>query len=83
MKEITPDRMCFGLSDQLDRESFRCFLRLAGGTQFSTTLAERITTDEIEEFVNSFTRLMKQHLSEHEYHTVFLQQNQNPRKQQD
>ncbi len=74
MEKLTADRMCFGLSPELDKQSFCCFLQLAGGTNFSETLAERVSTEEIDDFITSFTKLMKKHLSEHEYHTIFLQQ---------
>lgn len=81
MEKLTADRMCFGLSPELDKQSFCCFLQLAGSTKFSETLAERVSTEEIDDFITSFTKLMKKHLSEHEYHTIFLQQN-SPHKQE-
>lgn len=70
---IQPDQMCFGLSEDLDKNSFSCFLRLAGDERFSTTLAQRLSSEEILQFVDSFTELMRKHLSEDEYHSLFLQ----------
>ncbi|WP_163337057.1 hypothetical protein [Desulfopila sp. IMCC35008] len=83
MEKITADRMCFGLSPELDKQSFCCFLQLAGGTEFSETLADRVSTDEIDDFITSFTRLMKKHLSEHEYHTIFLQQKRSHKQEKE
>ena len=68
-----PDQMCFGLTEELDRQSFACFLQLAGNRQFSDTLAARATSHEILQFVDSFTQLLRKHLSEDEYHSLFLQ----------
>ena len=70
---INADQMCFGLSDELDRQSLACFLQLAGEKEFAETLAKRLTGEEILEFVDSFTGLLRKHLSEDEYHTLFLQ----------
>ncbi len=64
--------MCFGLSSELDKQSFSCFLQLAGRPEFAETLASRLSSDEIETFVSSFTALLRQHLSEDEYHNLFL-----------
>lgn len=70
---ITPEKMCFGLTEELDRESFVCFLETAGHKNFATTLAKRLSSEEILEFVDSFTMLLRRHLSEDEYHRIFLQ----------
>ena len=69
---IQPDQMCFGLSEDLDKESFACFLQIAGETKFAETLAERLSSEEILHFVDSFTGLLRKHLNEEEYHSLFL-----------
>ncbi len=69
---IPPSQMCFGLNDQLDRQSFSCFLQLAGRPEFAEILANRLSSEEIEDFVSSFTALLRTHLSEDEYHNLFL-----------
>lgn len=71
--KITPDKMCFGLTEELDKESFACFLQLAGNQKFAETLAKRVESKEILNFVDSFTVLLRKYLSEDEYHTLFLQ----------
>jgi hypothetical protein len=70
---IQPDQICFGLTSQLDKESFSCFLQLAGRCEFSDLLADRLSSDEIGNFIDSFMVLLRRHLSEDEYHSVFLQ----------
>lgn len=70
---IQVDQMCFGLTEELDRQSLVCFLQLAGDKNFAETLAQRITSEEILHFVDSFTLLLRQYLSEDEYHSLFLQ----------
>jgi hypothetical protein len=69
---IQPDQMCFGLSEDLDKDSFACFLQIAGEKKFAETLAKRLNSEEILHFVDSFTGLLRKHLSEDEYHTLFL-----------
>ncbi len=70
---IQPDQICFGLSEQLDKESFACFLQLAGNKEFTEVLANRLTSDEIGDFVSRFMDLLRRYLSEDEYHRLFLQ----------
>lgn len=70
---ITPNQMCFGLSPELDQASIFCFLKQIGRKEFASELAQRISQEEIDQFVTSFTTLMKAHFSENEYHNLFLQ----------
>lgn len=70
---IKADQMCFGLTEELDRQSFICFLQLAGDKKFAETLSRRVSSEEIIKHVDSFTSLLRQHLSEDEYHALFLQ----------
>jgi hypothetical protein len=72
---ITPDQMCFGLSSQLDKESFSCFLQLAGRREFADVLASRLSSEEIDNILNAFMPLLRRHLSEDEYHRLFLRDN--------
>ncbi len=68
-----PARICFGLTEEMDRESFTLFLQLAGNPDLAKTLSERMTLEQIDQFVDAFTHLLKEHLSEKEYHSLFLQ----------
>ncbi len=69
-----PHQMCFGLSTELDRESLACFLQLLGRKELAETLAERLSSAEIERLVHITTGLMKKNMSEDEYHELFLQE---------
>ncbi len=70
---IQPDQICFGLSEQLDKESLACFLQLAGNKKFADVFASRLSSKEIDDLVGSFMSLLRRHLSEDEYHSLFLQ----------
>lgn len=74
MELLKPEQMCFGLERDLDVRSFSCFLQLIGNREFAETLAERMPSDEMDVFLTEFTQILKKHLSEKEYHHLFLQQ---------
>jgi hypothetical protein len=67
-----PEQICFGLTSELDKQSFSCFLQLAGRRELADVLASRLSSAEIESFVDSFMVLLRRHLSEDEYHLLFL-----------
>lgn len=71
---LNPHQMCFGLSTELDRESLACFLQLLGRKELAETLAKRLSSAEIEKLVHFTTGLMKDNMSEDEYHELFLQE---------
>jgi len=79
-ESLDPHQMCFGLSTTLDRESVACFLQLLGRKELAETLAERLSSAEIEELVQFATGLMKKKMTEDEYHELFLQE-ESPHKQ--
>ncbi|SDO46204.1 hypothetical protein [Desulforhopalus singaporensis] len=68
-------KICFGLTEELDRDSLVIFLQLAGRQELAQTLAARMSSEEIINFVDSFMDLLRQHLTEQEYHTLFLNEN--------
>ena len=70
--KIQPDQICFGLSSELDKQSFSCFLQLAGKPEFADVLSERLSSQEIDSCVNLIMDLLRRHLSEDEYHRLFL-----------
>jgi hypothetical protein len=69
---IEPDKMCFGLTENLDRQSLATFLQLSGRPEFAELFAKRLSSAEIIQFVDSFFELLKKHLSKNEYHSLFL-----------
>lgn len=72
---LDPAKMCFGLTEEIDRQSFQTFLRLCGQQELSQLLATRMTSEEITRVVDSFFDLLKKHLSKNEYHQYFLLDN--------
>lgn len=71
---LNPHQMSFGLSTDLDRKSVACFLQLLGRKELAETLAERLSSAEIEALIHSLTGLMKKNMTEDEYHELFLQE---------
>lgn len=69
---IDSQQICFGLSHQLDQQSFSSFLQLAGRPEFADLLSQRLSEQEILSFVSFFTGILKNNLSEEEYHRLFL-----------
>lgn len=70
---LLPSQICFGLNRQLDQQSLSSFLQLAGRQEFAELLSRRLSEQEIQAFVDFFTGILKRHLSEEEYHRLFLQ----------
>jgi hypothetical protein len=71
MKSNT-NSICFGLSEDLDRNSFSTFLRLSGQPEFTELLASRLSREEIDTHVDTFMALLRKYLTESEYHRFFL-----------
>ena len=69
---LEPEKMCFGLTEDLDRQSFKTFLQLSGRHGFAEIFAQRLSSDEIIQCVDTFFALFKKHLSKNEYHQLFL-----------
>lgn len=69
-----PGAICFGLSTELDQRSLAAYLQLLGNKELSTTLAARLSSEEIEELIDLIGSLMRKHLSKKEYHHLFLGQ---------
>ena len=67
-----PSKICFGLSEDLDKKSMATFLQIVGQQMFSELLADRLSSEEIIKLADEITGLMHKHLSEKEYHTYFL-----------
>ena len=72
MMKPDPSKICFGLTDEIDRQSLAIFLKLCGQEEFAKLFAERLSSDEIIQLVDHFMKLLRKHLSESEYHRLFL-----------
>lgn len=72
MTKPDPAKICFGLSEDLDRQSLASFLKLGGQDEFAKIFAARLSSEEIIGFIDHFMDLLRKHLSESEYHRLFL-----------
>ncbi len=72
---LAADEICFGLDRATDERSLAIFLRLFSSDAFLTTLIPRLNDDEIDQLVDQLTGLMRRHLTEKEYHELFLGDN--------
>lgn len=66
------DAICFGLNRTTDENSLRIFLQRFAAPSLLATLVPRLTDQEISACVDLLTQLLKNHLSEKEYHRLFL-----------
>ena len=71
-REISAQRIVFGLSRVEDERSLADFLALVSNEKLAATLIPRMSQAEIEQVVDLFSRLMRSHLSGQEYHQLFL-----------
>ena len=62
----------FGLDQDSDVNTIVFYLQKIADDVLARTLAERMTEDERLEFFDTLGRLLKNHLSEEEYHRLFL-----------
>jgi hypothetical protein len=67
-----PSKICFGLTEDLDRQSLTTFLNLCGREDFAKLFAARLSSAEITQLVDHVMDLLRKHLNESEYHRVFL-----------
>jgi len=72
--KIDPNQILFGLNRQEDERSLADFLRMYSDDTFTSLLIPRMTDEEIQEIVGLLSRIMRNHLSEKEYHALFLGQ---------
>ena len=68
----TVSAICFGLSRELDERSFKLFVQKFAAEDLLDVLAPRLTDEEIERLVATLTGVLRNHLSEVEYHRLFL-----------
>lgn len=72
--DFDPAGICFGLDRETDERSLVHFLRLFVSPALLEALIPRLSDHDITETVDFITRLMKKHLQEEEYHTLFLKE---------
>ncbi len=69
---VTESEICFGFDRKTDEQSLIAFLSHFSDKRLTQTLIPRMTDDEIIHIVDQLTNLMRNHLSEREYHHLFL-----------
>jgi len=62
----------FGLDRTTDEATLVYYLQKFADDAHARTLVKRMTDEELEEVFNLLNRLMRAHLSEPEYHRLFL-----------
>lgn len=64
----------FGADRETDEKTLIFYLQKLSDDTLMETLTQRMTDDELEEVFSLVSRLLKNHLSEAEYHRLFLKQ---------
>jgi len=64
----------FGLDRETDEKSLMVYLQKFSDDRMLQALMPRLTDQEIQEIFNVLSRLLKTHLKEEEYHTLFLKE---------
>ncbi len=64
----------FGADRETDENTVVYYLQKFSDDRLMKTLVKRLSEDELSEIFNLMTRLLKTHLSEAEYHSLFLKE---------
>ena len=62
----------FGLDRQTDENTIIYYLQKFSDDKLMEKIVAKLTADELEEIFSMITRLLKKHLTEPEYHRLFL-----------
>ena len=65
-------QIAFGLDRELDEQSLHAYLQKFSDDDLMAVLLGRLSDQEISDSVDFVMRLLKRHLSEDEYHRLFL-----------
>ena len=71
-KQQSAHAIAFGFDRATDEESLQFFLRRFAADKLLATLVPRLRDEEIAALVDSLTAVMRNHLTEKEYHRLFL-----------
>jgi len=66
------DLIGFGFDRETDESTLICYLQKFSDDRLMQTLLPRLNATELETIFALLSRLLKTHLSETEYHTLFL-----------
>ena len=70
--ETCQDLIGFGLNRETDENTILYYLQKFSDDSLMENLLAKLTDDELQEIFDLLTRLLKKHLSETEYHRLFL-----------
>jgi hypothetical protein len=73
--EIYEGLVGFGLDRETDENTIIYYLQKFSDDALMQVLTKRLTNEELDEIFNMLTRLLRNHLTENEYHTLFLKEN--------
>ena len=62
----------FGLNREVDEHTVICYLQKFSDDALMARLVHRLSDEELSEIFGLISRLLKKHLSESEYHQLFL-----------
>ena len=62
----------FGLDRETDENTVIYYLQKFSDDELMRTIIKKLSADELEEIFNMLIRLIKNHLTHREYHTLFL-----------
>ena len=72
VEKIDPRQIVFGLDRKEDERSLAEFLQLFAQDRLTSVLIPRMSDNEIDQTVEMLSTIMRTHLSEKEYHLLFL-----------
>ncbi len=72
------DLVGFGLNRETDENTIIYYLQKFSDDELIKPLVKRMTDDELEEIFSMVTRMLKRHLTEPEYHKLFLKDERHP-----
>ena len=64
--------MGFGFSREVDEKTLTCYLQKFSDDRFMALIRGRMSQEDMEALFDFLTRVMKQYLTEEEYHRYFL-----------
>lgn len=65
----------FGWERETDEQTMVCYMQMFSDDRLIKTLASRMSDNELEELHDLVNRLLRNHLSDTEYHRLFLKDN--------
>lgn len=76
--EIYKGLVGFGLNRETDENTVKFYLQKFSDDNVLERITPRLTDDELDQLFGLVSRLLRDYLSEDEYHRLFLKDDQNP-----